>query len=203
MRTSGVLLAVLLVNFARPSYAAYPQPSVPNGARFHSPDGRYSVELQEIDRLSRYVIEDTKTRTVDRSIIMPSLLLYLHWAPNSRSIVTVEHVPHGSCGRVIYLKDDKWADVEVRPPGPELKDSAVIELKITPAYAHYRFAVRYIQPNGTAIRYAFCDLDVNFKDGSLFNIHWSSTSEAEWAASLERRPSYIPPMEQKTHGSER
>jgi hypothetical protein len=195
MRILGLLLAVLLVNLAGPAYSAYPQPSIPTGARFVSPDGRYSVKLEEIDRLSRYAIEDREIGSVDRSIIMPSLLLYLHWAPNSRSIVAVEHIPHGSCGRVIYRTGDKWADAEVRPPGAELKDAGVIELNITAEYAHYRFAVRYIKPNGMPIRYAFCDLDVSLERGRIANGYWSSASEDDWAASLERKPSYIPPLE--------
>jgi hypothetical protein len=197
MRVIGLALGVLIIAFTRPAHPAYPQASIPKGVRFVSPDGRYWVELQEIDRLSRYFIEDLETRSVDRSIIMPSLLLYLHWASNSRSIVTVEHIPHGSCGRVIYRTRGKWADVEVRPPAGELKDSAVVGLKITAQYAHYRFAVRYIEPNGTPLRYAFCDLDVSLESGSILNIHWSSASEVEWAASFERKPLYLPPMTTK------
>jgi hypothetical protein len=195
MRIIRLPLIIILVDFTIVALAAYAQPSIRNGVRFTSPNGRYSVQLQEIDRLSRYVIEDTKTGNADRSIIMPSLLLYLHWAPNSRSIAAVEHIPHGTCGRVIYRIDDKWSDVEVRPPGSELKDAAVIELKVTAEYAHYRFAVRFIKPNGMPIGYAFCDLDVKLGDGSMLNVHWSSVSESEWAASLERKPVYNPPME--------
>jgi hypothetical protein len=195
VRAIGIFLIFLVVNLTKPSYAAYPQTSIPQGVRFVSPDGRYSVELQEIDRLSYYAIKDTKTGNVDRSVVMPSLLLYLHWAANSRSIVAIEHIPHGSCGRLIYLTNSKWTDVEVRPPGKELKDSAVIEITINAEYVHYRFAVRYIQPNGMPIRYAFCDLDVRLEQGSILNVHWASASEGDWAASLEQRPLYNPPME--------
>jgi hypothetical protein len=184
-----------VVNLATPSYAAYPQISIRQGVRFVSPDGRYSVELQEMDRLSYYAIKDTKTGNVDRSVVMPSLLLYLHWAPNSRSIVAVEHIPHGSCGRLIYRTDSKWADVEVRPPGEELKDSAVVEVTINAEYVHYRFAVRYIQPNGMPIRYAFCDLDVNLEDRGISNVRWTPTNQGEWANSLEQKPVYTPPVE--------
>jgi hypothetical protein len=195
MRIIRLPLIILLVDFTIVALAAYAQPSIRKGVRFTSPSGRYSVELQEVDRLSRYVIEDRESGNVDRSIIMPSLLLYLHWAPNSRSIVAVEHIPHGSCGRVIYLTGSKWTDVEVHPPGEEMKDAAVIELQITDQYAHYRFAVRYLKPNGMPIRYAFCDLDVSLEQGRIMNVYWSSVSETEWAASLERKPSYNPAME--------
>jgi hypothetical protein len=195
MRTIGLFLIFLVVNWPRPSYTAYPQTSILQGVRFVSPDGRYSVELREIDRLSYYAIEDTKTGDVDHSVVMPSLLLYLRWAPNSRAIVAVEHIPHGSCGRVVYLIDSKWADIEVRPPGKELKDSAVVGVTIKPDYVHYRFAVRYIQPNGVPIRYAFCDLDVSLETRGISNVRWTPTNQAEWAASLEHKPVYDRPKE--------
>ena len=183
------------MNLQKPSRAAYPQISIGQGVTFVSPDGRYSVELQEIDRLSYYAIKDTKAGNVDRSVVMPSLLLYLHWGPNSRSIVAVEHVPHGSCGRLIYLTDSKWADVEVRPPGEELKDSAIVEVKINAEYVHYRFGVRYIQPDGMLIRYAFCDLNVSLQGSGVSNVRWTPTNQAEWASSLEQKPVYTPPVE--------
>jgi|tagenome__1003787_1003787.scaffolds.fasta_scaffold19907017_2 hypothetical protein len=195
MKQIGPFLIFLVVNLLNTSYAAYPQRSIPQGVPFASPNGRYSVELQEIDRLSYYAIKDTKSGDIDRSIIMPSLVLYLHWASNSQAIVAVEHVPHGSRGRVVYVTDSQWADIEVRPPGKELMDSAVVGVTIKPDHVHYRFAIRYIQPNGMPIRYAFCDLDVSFETRGSSNIRWTPTNQAEWAASLEQKPAYNPSME--------
>jgi hypothetical protein len=196
MRIVVLLLVATASSLLGVDSGAYQQRSIGKGVRFISPDGRYSVELQEIDRLTRYVIKDTKTDSIDGSIIMPSLLLYLHWAPDSRSIVAVEHIPHGSCGRAIYRTGNGWADVEVRPPGTELKDSAVVELKIGSAYAHYQFAVRYLRENGMPSGYAFCDLDVKLEAGAILNVRYLPVSQAEWAARLERQPSYTPAMVQ-------
>lgn len=193
MKTVALLIATLLVNCTT-IYAVSQQRSIPNGTAFISPDGRYSVKVEVIDRLPHYIIEDTKTRKVDRSIIMPSLLLYLHWAADSRSFVAVEHIPHGSCGRVIYQAADKWVDVEVRPPSVELKDAAVVGLEIAGDNVHYRFAARHIKPNGMPIRYGFYDLDVSLERGRISNVRWSSAKEREWATSLEQRTLYIPRM---------
>src|SRR6267143_2428408 len=129
MKTVALLIATFLVNCTT-TYAVYQQRSIPNGTAFISPDGRYSVKVEVIDRLPHYIIEDTKARKVDQSIIMPSLLLYLHWAADSRSFVAVEHIAHGSCGRIIYQAADKWIDVEVRPPSEELTDAVVVGLEI-------------------------------------------------------------------------
>ena len=193
MKTVALFIATLLVNCTT-THAVYHQRSIPNDTPFVSPDGRYSVNVEVIDRLPHYIIKDTKARKVDRSIIMPSLLLYLHWAADSRSFVAVEHIPHGSCGRVIYQAGDKWVDIEVRPSSEDLTDAAVVGLEIKGDNVHYRFAARHIKANGMPIRYGFYDLDVSLEQGRISNVRWSSAKEREWTTSLEQPPLYIPPM---------
>jgi hypothetical protein len=174
--------------------------SIPSGLPFLSPNGRYSVELQEIDRLPHFLIKDIETGRVDNSIVMPTVLLYLHWAANSQSIVTVEHIAKGSYGRVIHLKDSKWMDGEIDAPGEEMMDATVIGLEVKADHVHYKFAVDYVKSNGMPFKYKFCNLDVRLDTGKIFNLKWSSINQAEWAASLARKPSYVPPMKERMNG---
>jgi hypothetical protein len=194
MNLSALRFSVpLLVSLIAQTFAAYPEESVPRGLSIPSPDGHYSVKLVETETESRYAITNTKTGQVDSSILMPTVLLYLHWAANSQSIIAVEHIPKGSCGRVIYLKDGKWNDIEVRPPSQERIDSAVVSLEIKSDHVHYRFAVRYIGNNGMPIDYKLCDLDVNLENGQVFNLKWTPIRQTEFEAILARKPSYVPP----------
>jgi hypothetical protein len=197
MKINLVLLSILVVvlNFPINALGAYPERSVSLGTQFVSPDGRYSVELVEIDRESYYAIKDMATGRVDNSIVMPTLLLYLHWAANSRSIVTVEHIAHGSSGRVIYLKDARWKDVEIKPPDEKLMHYTVVNLTIKADRVHYRFALRHIKGNGMPLDYKFCDLDVDLQSGQISNVKWTPTSQREEAAALARKPVYVPPMQ--------
>lgn len=198
MTINRILLSIwVFVNLLEHGLAAYPEESVPARLHIVSPDGRYSVELAEVDRQWRYVIKDVQTGRLDSSIAMPTVLLYLRWSAKSESIVAVEHIPKGSCGRVIYLKNGKWMDVEVRPPGEQWMDSAVVNVEIKVDHVHYRFAVRHPKSNGMPIDYKFCDLDVALQTAQISNAKWTSISQAEWVASLARRPSYVPPMEEK------
>jgi hypothetical protein len=187
----------LLLTLLASSFGAYPQESVPAGLRMISPNGRYSVELTEIDKQWRYAIKDMQTGRLDSSIVMPTVLLYLHWAASSQCLVAVEHVAKGSCGRVIYLTNGKWTDVGVRPPGNGWMDSAVVNLDIKFNYVHYRFVVRHIKDNGMPIDHKFCDLDVDLRTGRIFNVNWTLISEAEEEANLARKPSYVPPMKER------
>jgi hypothetical protein len=189
-----LFLVALLLSLAGQTFAAYPEESIPIGLSIASPDRRYSVELTETEGQSRYAIRNMKTGYVDNSIVMPTVLLYLHWAADSQSMVAVEHIPKGSCGRVIYLQNRKWSDVEVRPPGQEWMDSAVVSLEIKSNHVHYRFAVRYIGSNGMPIDYKLCDLDVNLQTGQVFNLKWTSIPQTEFEVILARKPSYVPPM---------
>jgi hypothetical protein len=190
------VLISLLLSLAAHSFAAYPEKSLPEGLRFISPDGHYSVELAETQGQSRYAIRNVNTGQVDNSIVMPTVLLYLHWAANSRSIVAVEHVAKGSCGRVIYFKDGKWTDVEVRPSGEEWMDSAVVGLQIRSDHVHYRFAVRHMGNNGLPLNYSLCDLDVDLQAGRISKVKWNRINQAEFVGILENKPSYDPPIEE-------
>lgn len=125
---------------------------------------------------------------------MPTVLLYLHWAENSQSIVTVEHIAHGSYGRIIYLKDDKWMNVQVEPPSDGMRDSAVVRLEVKRGQAHYGFAVRHVKSNGMPLDYQVCNLDVNLQTGEISNLKRTSISQAEFIASLARKPVYEPSM---------
>jgi hypothetical protein len=187
-------LVALLLSLVGQTFAAYPEKSIPIGLSIASPDRRYSVELTETEGQSRYAIRNLKTGYVDNSIVMPTVLLYLHWAADSQSIVAVEHIPKGSCGRGMYLQKGKWSDIVVRPPGQKWMDSAVVSLKIKSNHVHYRFAVRYIGSNGMPIDYKLCDLDVNLQTGQAFNLKSTSIPQTEFEAILARKPSYVPPM---------
>lgn len=189
IRTS--LITLLLVGY---SFGIAAQ-SVRPGMHFPSPDGRYSVALQEIDRQLHFVLKRVETGTDDNSIVMPTVLLYLHWAEDSRSLVTVEHIAHGSYGRVIYFKKGQWCNVDVQPPGEELRDSAVVSLEMRADRVHYKFAVRHIGSNGKLIEYRFCDLDVDLRMGQISNVVTTRIDQAEFIATLRRKPSYIPPMQ--------
>jgi hypothetical protein len=184
----------LLLGLVGPALLGFSEEGIPRGASFVSPDGRYSVELVEIDGQWRYAIKDAQTGAVDDSIVMPTVLLYLHWTADSQSIVAVEHIAKGSTGRIIYLKDGKWRDVEIRPPNDGWMEYTIINLEIKTDRAHFRFVVRHVKDNGIPIDHMFCDLDVGLATGKISNITWTSISEAQEAASLAREPTYTPSM---------
>jgi hypothetical protein len=188
-----LLVSVLLTWLAWPSFA---DKGVPLGVSFVSPDGQYSVQLQELVMIPHFVIKNMGTEEVDSSLVMPTLLFYLHWAANSKSFVTVEHTAKGSYGRVVYLAGDKWKDLKVVPPFEGRMDAAVIKLQLGMDSVHYKFAVRTLARDWTPIDYWFCDLDVNLGAGKVSNVKWTPTSQAAWAATLwPRKPLYLPPME--------
>jgi len=181
MNTNRLLLLLLVLApwLANSSFSDEP---IPIGSSFVSPNDRYCVQLEEIDRLQHFVIKDLETGQTNDSIVMPTLVLYLHWAANSKAFVTVEHITKGSYGRVVYLTGDKWNDVEVSPPLEGKKDAMVINLQLGTDNVHYKFAVTSLAPDWTPIDYSFCDLDVSLVTGKVSNVKWTHMSEAEWAA---------------------
>ena len=166
--------------------------SIPRGASFVSPNGRYCVQLYLNES---FVIKDTVTGRVDTSITSTGVL-YFRWAANSGSFVTVEHIANGSYGRVVYLDQDKWNSVEVYPPHHGKMNAAVINLELSSDRVHYKFAVEILGPHWEAVSYRICDLDVILQTGRTSDIRWTPLSKMAWAAALtSREPSYMPPME--------
>jgi hypothetical protein len=189
------VISILLLWLIKPSSA---EKAVLPGVSFLSPNGRYCVQLDVIDRSLRFVIKDTETGRMDDSILS-SGPLYLHWAGNSRSFVTVEHTAKGSYGRVVHLVGDKWGSVEVMPPFEGKMDANVINLQLGTDSVHYKFAVTRLAEDWTPTDYSFCDLDISLATGKVTNVKWTSASEAELVnAPGPDEPVCLPPMEQGT-----
>jgi hypothetical protein len=161
---------------------------------FASPDGEHFVQLKDANGTQRLVIQAAATGQIETSIETATRVLYVHWALNSRALVTVEHITKGSKGRLVYLADNTWRDVEVKPPFDGMMRYKVVNLKLESNYVHYTFAVTKLTSDWKPIDYLFCDFDVSLNAGKLYNVRWTPTSTAVFEATLLRNPTYFPPM---------
>jgi hypothetical protein len=190
------VISILFLWSIKPSSA---EDAVLPGVSFFSPNGRYCVQLEVIDRSLRFVIRDAETGRIDDSILSTGPL-YLHWAANSRSFVTVEHMAKGSYGRVVYLADGQWHSAEVKPPSQGKMDAIVIELQLGTDSVHYKFAVTKLAADWTPIDYWCCDLDVSLRQGKISDVKWAPLSQTEWAATPgPDNPICQPPMERERY----
>ena len=169
--------------------------SIPFTSKFISPDGSYAVDFTMIDKEHHFRITDLKTNRVDDSIVMPSLVLYLRWASNSRAFVTVEHTAGGSYGRVVCLTGGKWKSLEVAPPDDATTNFQVLAVNIRADSVHFKFSLDHRNSGGVPISYMFYDLDIKLRACEPSNIHWTATSRTEWLRSLNEKPKYSPSME--------
>lgn len=179
----------MILGLIKPTSAQ--EPVLP-GVSVVSPNARYCVQLEVIDGLLRFVIKDSKTERTDDSIESTGPL-YLHWATNSKSFVTVEHISKGSYGRLVYLADDRWLSVPVKPPFKGKMNYGVINLQLETDHVHYRFTVTKLSDDWMPIDNSFCDLDVALETGEVSNVKWTSVSEAE-LANIPGEPMYVPTM---------
>jgi hypothetical protein len=170
--------------------------SVVPGTRFVSPDGRYSVELTQnkADKLLHFVIKDLHTDHVSDKIVMPTVLLYLHWSANSQAIVTVEHIAHGSYGRIIHFKQGTWRSIEIRPPSTAMSDVKVVNLDIRSNHAHFKFVVRDLNRQNAPTGHRVCDIDVSLISGRFSGVSCIHVSPSRGAATARQQPSYQPAM---------
>ena len=128
MNTIRLLLAIAMLLPCLITSTFAEEAVLPDGS-LTSPDGRYCVQLAVTHGLLRFLIKDTKTERIDDSI-QNTGPLYLHWATDSKSFVTVEHISKGSYGRRVYLDKDRWLSVEVEPPFKGKMDYNVVNLQL-------------------------------------------------------------------------
>lgn len=190
------LVAVATVTACLINETSAEEPVLP-GESFVSPNGQYCLQLEVIDGLLRFVIKNRKTKGTDDSV-QSTGPLYLHWATNSKSFVTVEHISKGSYGRVVYLVDDRWVSIEVKPPFKGKMEYGVIGLQLEPDRVHYKFAVTKLSEGWAPLGYTFCDLDVNLATGEVGNIKSTSASEAEFANAPDESMC-VPKMARERH----
>lgn len=162
--------------------------------KFTSPNGRYVVGLVTVDREQHFQITDLKAKRVNDSIIMPTILLYLHWAANSQSFVTVEHEAEGSHGRVVFLRSGTWNSCEVMPPNNSMMRYTVVDSKLGRGRVHFSFCVARRRERSFEYDYAFYNVDVDLRTGRILEATWIPISQAKCLARLKETPSYLPPM---------
>jgi hypothetical protein len=189
--TKALLGLALLINF---TFAL--GKSVAPGTRFVSPNGRYSVELTEskADKLLHFTIKDLETGRVSNKIVMPTVLLYLHWSANSQAIITVEHIAHGSYGRIIRLNQGMWRSSEVRPPKTAMSDTKIVNLEVGSNDAHFKFVVRDLNDKSMPIGHRICDINVSLASGRFSHVKCSRVSSSVAAATALQEASYRPVM---------
>ena len=189
--TKALFGIALLVN----STLALAESVVP-GTRFISPNGHYSVELTEskADKLLHFVIKDLETGHISNKIVMPTVLLYLHWSANSQGIITVEHIAHGSYGRLIRLEQGTWRSSEIKPPNTAMSDIKVVNLEVQSNYAHFNFVVRDLNNKNMPIGHRICNIDLSLTSGRFSDVKCSRVSPSVGAATALQQPSYRPVM---------
>jgi hypothetical protein len=197
MNLAKILSGIFALALVLADEEAFSAKSIPFDARFVSPDGGQTVDFVMIDREWHFRISDSRTGHVEDSIVMPSLVLYLRWASNSRAFVTVEHIAGGSYGRIVYLKDGKWTNVEVVPPDDSMKSFSVISLTLQESHVHFKLSVDYEKGNGIPTHFMFYDVDFELDTGKILDAKWTAISHSEWLASLKREPSYVPAMDKR------
>jgi hypothetical protein len=171
--------------------------SLSSNSTFMSPNGRYIVRLVTVEKEQHFQITDLKTKQVNDSIVMPTLLMYLHWASNSQSFVTIEHIAEGSYGRLVLLRNDKWNSLEIMPPNNSMMRFSVVSSKLEQERVHFFFCVERRKEKGFFYDYAFYNVDVELRTGKVLDATWTPTSQAEFLPRLKGQPSYMPPMTQR------
>jgi hypothetical protein len=102
-------------------YTGSEKPIDINSVAFPSPDKRQVVSFETKDDVVSYLdIKDSKTGRVEGSIENELPPLYsVQWTGDSKSLVLVGHVAHGSTLMLVYPKEGTWTYSIFYPPDLE------------------------------------------------------------------------------------
>ena len=183
MRTL-IFTSALLFLFS--GFAVSSENDLPKQKDFRSPDGRFSVNLVENDRQKYFSITDEKTGAVDSSVKMPTVLLFLEWAANSKAFVAVEHIARGSYAQIFFFHG-KWHAQSFEPPGSSMIYS-VVQVGLNSDQITLKYGVTKQNDVGYPVSYFVYTVSANMNDGRKLAEKWLEISQDELIELLDQRP---------------
>jgi hypothetical protein len=164
------LIALLFCSFAVTAPALKQPQQLDEGTTIRSPDGKVIV-IYKPDRLE---IRDRKRdRLLSSTIVVP--VIALRWTGDSRTLVVVEAIAHGSAATIIHFNGKQWEGFDVIPPGEDYRDYAVVDLKTQRDLVQLSY-----KASGTAIYHISFTLDPFSR--KLSNTRKRKISFQQWLA---------------------
>jgi len=134
---------------------------------FSSPDGRFVIRVDYTDdRGLYYVIRDRLGGRTDKSIDFFSRLLWLKWAPDSRTFVTVDHIAGGTIARVMHYQSGRWCVHEVEVPSEDMSNSRVLGVSFEDKVVHLSYKFQHTDKHGPNDGFGLCHFDVDVASGN-------------------------------------
>jgi hypothetical protein len=140
-------------------------------AVFPSPDGRRVASFQQEDNGWYHLkVKDVATGHVDDSAEAQLTPIFsVLWTHDSKSILTIAHVAHGSSATFFHLKDGKWVDQNITFPdipgvnGPNVyrvvEEVAKAEANNDHFVVYYEFGVQTKAADGSLQETIYDEID--------------------------------------------
>lgn len=165
-----LLIFVIFCASTISSHAENGPKQLDSGTKLYSPDGKLFV-VYNPDQLE---IRDAKTDYLYNSVgALP--VQALRWTRDSKTLVVVEQIAHGSEVGLVHFNGAQWERFTVLPPGQDYKDFAVVGLK--PEHALVQISYR-----ATGAALYVISFTVNPSNQVLSNVQKKEVSFKQWIA---------------------
>ena len=181
-----LLVAFALCLLAQGRCLAFEAVQVPYDKPFRSPDGRFVAVLPHPSptQLGQLLITDTSShQSTEHGGQRP--LYSIRWSGDSQTLVTIEHVAHGSIMALRHFEGGQWQRHDVEPSGDALWEYSVVRQRIhsDTVDVTYRVTEMHVVASEKKPSYFVCTLHVDCATGATLKV---STKRALTRRAFER-----------------
>ena len=168
-----LLIAVVLCLLAQSHCLASCADEVPYDKPFRSPDGRFTAVLSSPGptQSDRLVVADASTKqSAEGGVLSP--LFSVRWSGDSQTIVTIEHIAHGSQTALLHYAGGQWQRYEVEPPGNDSRGYSVVRQRIRSHTVDVTYRVMELHERSSQKEpeYFVCTLRVDCATGAILKV---------------------------------
>lgn len=133
-----------------------------------SPDKVYAAQVSVREGDSILVIKNQKTGSIESSMtILFTPVLYIQWAPDSESLVVLQHQAGCSLASLIHHSNNEWIKYDCPPPLNIQCRYSVVGINFLKDVVRLTYRISQRKGNGEFINFKLCVFDVNYNTGFI------------------------------------
>ncbi|HLB33614.1 MAG: hypothetical protein A3F67_03210 [Verrucomicrobia bacterium RIFCSPHIGHO2_12_FULL_41_10] len=131
-----------------------------------SPDKLYVAQATHEEGDTILGIKNRKTGEVEASFTIVPLVVHVQWAPDSKSLLIVQHISGGSVATIVHHDDNKWVHYDCDPPLKTQGYYYLVGVKFLKEVVRLTYGV-YPSKRSSLSDTKICVFDVNYNTGFM------------------------------------
>lgn len=154
---------------------------------YFSPNKMFVAQVSIREKDSILIIKNQKSGEIELSITdFCTPILNIQWAPNSASLVVIQHLAGSSLASLLHHSDTGWMQYDCSPPLNLPCKYSIVDIKFLKETVRLTYRISQKRSNGAFINFKLCVLDVSYDTGFILLDSVTSLSEQSGIKALEK-----------------